>query len=123
MTPGKVKKAFDTCFDMIARTKRIDGPFFGRCDTAEFGKDLKAEDVKAHLQWMCVTGNALVDEAVSLDTCSQVAPPLEAVKLVGQSAKKMEKAMRWLGFVQGAMWLVCPMSIEMLKMINKSEEV
>lgn len=38
------------------------------------------------------------------------------------AADRREKAMRWLGFVQGALWTLDAITIENLKSVNRSDE-
>ena len=56
-----------------------------------------------HLKWMCFRGCELIDEAF-------VDPK--------GVASKLEKANRWLGFVQGAIWTHGYTSIDVLKKWN-----
>lgn len=51
----------------------------------------------AHLLWMCEEGPTY-------------------------AANRREKAMRWLGFVQGAMWILDLATIEQLKAMNRPDE-
>lgn len=56
-----------------------------------------APPILKHVCWMCIEGKKLVDEG------------------------RIEKAMRWLGFVQGVLFARGLVSIEQLKNTNKPE--
>lgn len=93
MTPEKTKKAFDTCVLLI----RQHAP---KIAAARWPADLPphtSTDSVAHALWMCEEGKKFVDEG------------------------RMEKAMRWLGFVQGALWVTLWVPVETMKDMNKPE--
>jgi len=93
MTPKKVKQAFDACTKMILDDA---GDFYKlvpqRCPADRTAQD--EEEILEHALWMCEEGKKLVDE------------------------NRIEKAMRWLGFVQGAIWAAMSATIEDMKKVN-----
>lgn len=50
-----------------------------------------------HLTWMCIEARSFVDQG------------------------RLEKAMRWLGFIQGAFWAFCLDTVENMKLDNTPE--
>jgi hypothetical protein len=96
MTPSKTKQAFDDLDTLIPAEPDFRG--------VRPAHRMRPDEVtptdyqrRAHLRWMCGAGKALVDEG------------------------RIEKAMRWLGFVQGALWGMGLVTIECMKLVNKPE--
>lgn len=96
MTPEKTKQALDALDALIPTEPN----FRGVRPAHRMRPDVAAPtdyQRRAHLRWMCGAGKALVDEG------------------------RIEKAMRWLGFVQGALWGMGLVSIGEMKRVNMPE--
>lgn len=65
-----------------------------------------------HLFWMCEQGDIFLGEAITRG---------EAGDKPG-SQSKIEKAFRWLGFVQGSFWLLKIRSVDQMKRDNMADE-
>lgn len=93
MTPDKTKRAFEACAEMILA---YDGSLRPSKASSRDDGTLGCER-REHALWMCAEGQRLIDEG------------------------RIEKAMRWLGFVQGVMWCELSVSIDDMKAINMPE--
>ena len=99
MTPEKTKKAFRECGEMLLKRFEEEEQI-GVVKSQRFPADttpLANDDVLSHCLWMCEEGQLLVDQG------------------------RIEKAMRWLGFVQGVMWATLDICIDDMKHINMPE--
>lgn len=77
MTGEKVKEAFDQCETLLRESS--DAELLPVRMAQDASSPSTAERLN-HLVWLCQAGKTLVDE------------------------RRLEKAFRWLGFVQGAIW-------------------
>lgn len=105
MTPEKTKEALanlaQVCKDHGASVmKRLDGTCPCRCDlTTVFGSGRPMTTHQLdHLFFMAIEAQKFVD------------------------AGRIEKAMRWLGFIQGAVWGGGLVSIDSMKDLNRPDE-
>ncbi len=96
MTKERVIEALDACREHVLGFKPGATPT--RCNTSLQGKNLPYRYRAEHMLYM-------VDETK---------------KLVHEN--RQEKAMRWLGFIQGAMWGTGFISIDELKKMNMPKE-
>lgn len=99
MTPEQTKTAFDTCANRIRQYFHQIG-YTGTIEPKELSAERKVrrwssslEDLQ-HVLWMCGEGKKFVDEG------------------------RHEKAMRWLGFIQGAMFWGLIATIDEMKKMN-----
>lgn len=104
MTPESTKRAFDEIALIILgyAGARGDAPKEVRLspeDTAKRVNDIGDWSLINHLYFMTEEGKRLIDQG------------------------RIEKAMRWLGFLQGALWGLGVTSIEEQKRINMPNEV
>jgi len=53
------------------------------------------QDARSHLNWMCEEAQGFIRDG------------------------RRDKAMRWLGFIQGALWGMCDVTIEQMKELNR----
>lgn len=105
MTAKRIKEAFDSC------EGRIDSCYPGY-EAVELDEESKKDQLKyvghiGHMKFMCQKGKELVTESF--------------VDPRGPYPKR-EKAMRWLGFLQGALWGQGLASIDEMKHWNMPTE-
>jgi hypothetical protein len=103
MTSEKMKSAFTSCMAALVDWE----PKVEPAELPEQMKDAKKGNFRiggfhprdgiAHLKYMCLTGIALVDEG------------------------RLDKANRWLGFVQGCLWMGGFNSINEMREWNRPE--
>lgn len=105
MTPEKTKEALATLAEICRKHEattphRLDGTCGCRCDlTTIFGPGRRVTTHQLnHLLFMAIEGQSLVDQ------------------------ERTEKAMRWLGFIQGALWGMGLVSIDGMKDLNRPDE-
>lgn len=101
MTPEKTIEAFKIIGEIIRKNTlyKLMASRFNETETAKNVKDLDHRIIHEHLLFMSEEGQKLV------------------------TAGRTEKAMRWLGFLQGALWGLGITSIEEQKIINKPDDV
>ncbi len=98
MTPEKTTQALNELYGIILTSARSAGGgeyYQVRCDITDDALGYK-ERVE-HLLYMCV----------------------EAKRLVADG--RTEKAMRWLGFIQGSLWGMGLTSVDAMKQINRPD--
>jgi hypothetical protein len=93
MTPEKVKSVLDGYAKVLLEL----GARPSRNEDPETAID--PDQAKHHLAWMCEETRNLIDEG------------------------RIEKAMRWLGFLQGALWALHLRTLEQMKNDNKPADV
>jgi hypothetical protein len=97
VTPEKTKECFQQLKHLMSVTSITE------CLPGDKKDNLVSEllmwEVLGHLRYMCEEGVKLVDQ------------------------NRTEKAMRWLGFIQGAMWGLGYTSIGAMKELNKPDNV
>lgn len=112
MTPEKTKEALRQCRKFLQElpAKKSD------TSRALFSKQVGM----MHLVYMLDEAEKFVDEAAKFwnEADDDVH---NSNSIYEKGTKKMEKAMRWLGFVQGALWMEGFCSIDELKDMNKPE--
>ncbi|MGE0366986.1 MAG: hypothetical protein AB7Q00_14760 [Phycisphaerales bacterium] len=93
MTPDQVRHAVMRYYREIGR---INGQRLEQCKHSYLaGIRIPRDMILAHLRWMCIVVNR------------------------EHAHDNIEKAMRWLGFIQGALWALGIKTIEDLKEDNK----
>jgi hypothetical protein len=99
MTPEKTKKAFETLGRLIKARTGYDSPHRMEPDQLIYLGERGGHYGTAmnHLLFCCEEGVRLVDQ------------------------DRMEKAFRWLGFVQGAIWAAGLAPLDVLKKMNMPE--
>lgn len=123
MSTEKTKKAFVDCLSLIrglgyaGPSKRIDP---ARVIEGAFHHSDYRYDVFGHLVFMCEEGARLIDETEALYTESEENVQ-DSDEIYERATSRKEKAMRWLGFLQGALWGAGLTSIEAMKHINMPE--
>lgn len=98
MTEEKVKKAFDTCLEYLTDQmppKAVRDESGGPAKVGDNGE--YADEVFQHLAFVCEEGKRLIDQG------------------------RREKAMRWLGFMQGCLWMGLGVPLDELKKMNMPE--
>jgi hypothetical protein len=93
MSPNKVVEVVNTYVKLLEDI----GAVASRNEEPEVLLDVST--AKHHLLWMCVEAQAIVDQG------------------------RLEKAMRWLGFIQGGLWALRLRTLEDLKSDNMPEGV
>jgi hypothetical protein len=98
MTPGKMKEAFEQCLAALVEN----APYDMAIELTNTRKSKKGGPAGvgrgstfSHLRWMCLAGCGFVD------------------------AGRLDKANRWLGFIQGALWSLGVTSIDEMKDWNR----
>lgn len=99
MTDSDIVRACSKTLDLIGVRNPPHPIELSDNDKRQPGYNVARHDVKQHLCFMLS----------------------EIPSMLGKSQSKREKAMRWLGFVQGAVWLIGTCSIDDMKNINKPE--
>lgn len=105
MTPEKMNQAFAKCLEPLARHYDDQPPaelpekLKKSTRRTHFADGFHPHDAIRHLKWMCLRGIALVAE------------------------HRFDKANRWLGFIQGALWMTGFCSIDEMKEWNRPDEV
>ncbi len=95
MTPEKLKKAFESLkLSKLGDTAFVESK---RADPSQYCCELTTTETLAHINFMCDEGVKLIE------------------------AGRIEKAMRWLGFIQGTMWALNYHTIDSLKNINRDD--
>ena len=102
MTPERMKEAFDSCYEQVVTTFELNADL----KPQELQEDLKLklhcfvarQDFAQHILFMCERGKEFVDE------------------------DRIEKANRWLGFVQGYICSAGLASIDEMKRWNMPKE-
>lgn len=104
MTPEKMKQVFGKCAELL--DKRYPGLSGLEMDDRQKRQDHAHPQLGfhpkigiRHLKWMCVAGNAFAANG------------------------RLEKAGRWLGFIQGALWMAGFVSIDQMRDWNRPDEV
>ncbi len=122
MSNDKVKKAFGECRALIRR--KLDHVHAGNGQRIDPNVhvvlyDPNAGDAPAvaHLAFMCEEGIRMMQEAERHLTSDGFLP----VAAQESFHSKKEKAMRWLGFIQGALWGAGLTTIEEMKHVNMPE--
>lgn len=101
MTPDKMKQAFGKCLEVLAKeypdqvAAELPEQFKQQSRRTGFTAGWHPHEGVRHLKWMCLRGCGLVDE------------------------QRFDKANRWLGFVQGALWMGGFCSIDEMKEWNR----
>lgn len=91
MTPEKIKEALDACDEAIQDSS------WGAVRPERFPVAHAYDEQRSHLRWMIIETKKFVDEG------------------------RLDKAFRWLGFIQGACWSMNIMTIEQAKRMNMPE--
>jgi hypothetical protein len=96
-----------TLDQMIAAAEKYKAHLVETFD-AKSVRDTEGSPSSSHLVWMC---DQIIAEAKNLNSMP-IRPHRET----------MEKYNRWLGFVQGALWVIGDYKIEELKSDNRAKE-
>ncbi len=94
MTGEKVKEVFQLYLDRLnhmPEAARLPPKQMPESSTHTFLKDISFQTILAHLKFVCEEGQRFID------------------------AGHIEKAMRWLGFIQGVLWTMDVFTLEALK--------
>lgn len=135
MTYQRVQAAFDACLAVVNENgtsmctvtallpARMEDPTLRSFEVSR-------EVVWAHLAFVCETGKVLAAEAAQFQKEGFMMLEVDESPIAGEerlraAKSRMEKAMRWLGFVQGALWMGVNdtyVSLEELKKMNMPSE-
>ncbi len=100
MTPEKVKSVFQNYRENICGYALLSAPIEPKQLNSDLYECFNVDPIShlQHVLWMCIEAQSLVDQG------------------------RIEKAMRWLGFVQGFMWALDLRTLESLKNDSKPAE-
>jgi hypothetical protein len=118
MTTEKLIQAARACAELVRKSVWWD-PAAARVDASKNGADLTAVEKAGHLFFMCEEIERMVRGADAERTLVDMPALIEAGD---ERRSAIEKAMRWLGFVQGALWAGGSATIEELKRMNMPDE-
>lgn len=123
MKPSDVKKAFEKLAAILHQDARVVPK---RMDTSEYINSMMegiGYAMDCHLLWMCVEGQKMIDDhGEMLKKAEAGARDANSFDILSENLlgaqSKLEKSMRWLGFVQGVLWRSGACSIDELKTMN-----